>query len=135
MAVTGTLPVVPSLRARHAVSTHPVSLNTIFGQRIADRVIGYSVDDVFHNGGETDMTATIHEGRPTTQEPGVIKKELATIEEAATVLTISPRTVRDHIKRGLIRSVRLGTAVRIPLTELTRLVGQGSIPLRAKSQM
>jgi excisionase family DNA binding protein len=41
-----------------------------------------------------------------------------TIAEAAQALTISPRTIRRVIRRGELRVLYIGRAVRIPLVEL-----------------
>jgi excisionase family DNA binding protein len=45
------------------------------------------------------------------------------VEQAAALLAISPRHLRDLCSRGQIRVVRLGKCVRIPRSEIARLCG------------
>ena len=53
---------------------------------------------------------------------------LRTVDEAARDLNVSTHTVRAWIARRRIGSVRLGRAVRIPASEIARLIEQGTIP-------
>jgi excisionase family DNA binding protein len=50
------------------------------------------------------------------------------VEQAAADLSVSVHTIRAWIARRKIGSVRLGRAVRIPTTEIARLVEQGTTP-------
>jgi excisionase family DNA binding protein len=47
---------------------------------------------------------------------------LLTVGEVASSLRISDATVHRRIADGSLRSVRLGTIVRIPVAEVTRLL-------------
>ena len=48
------------------------------------------------------------------------------IKEAGTLLSLAPQTVRNHIRRGDIRGVRIGTGRRaitlIPVEEIRRIL-------------
>ena len=46
--------------------------------------------------------------------------------EAARLSGLSERTIRRWVKRGKLRAVRDGHAVRVPLSEVMNLCGQGS---------
>ena len=63
------------------------------------------------------LTAEQQDGRPAPLAVG--------IEEAARLLGLSPHTVRSYEYRGLIKSVRIGTRVLIPVEELKRLIREG----------
>ena len=52
---------------------------------------------------------------------------LRTVEQAAADLSVSIHTIRAWIARRKIGSVRLGRAVRIPSSEITRLIEVGTI--------
>jgi excisionase family DNA binding protein len=54
--------------------------------------------------------------------------QLRTVEQAAADLGLSVHTIRAWIARRKIGHVRLGRAVRIPATEIARLIEQGTIP-------
>jgi excisionase family DNA binding protein len=45
------------------------------------------------------------------------------VREAARLISLSRFTVRRYIKRGLLRAVRVGRRVLVPIGELERLVG------------
>lgn len=53
---------------------------------------------------------------------------LRTVEQAAVDLCVSVHTIRAWIARRKIGCVRLGRAVRIPESEITRLIEQGTVP-------
>jgi excisionase family DNA binding protein len=59
-------------------------------------------------------------------------KKLLTVPQAAEALTLKPKTVRAWIAARRIACVRLGSAVRIPTSEITRLIGDGTIPARLR---
>jgi excisionase family DNA binding protein len=55
-------------------------------------------------------------------------KRLLTVLEAAEVLALKPKTVRAWIAARRIASVRLGSAVRVPVSEVERLIEDGTTP-------
>jgi excisionase family DNA binding protein len=59
--------------------------------------------------------------------------ELLRVDDFAARLNIKPSTVRAWILRRRITKVRLGSrAVRIPASEVSRLISEGLIPARAQ---
>lgn len=60
------------------------------------------------------------------REGADVKAALAhTVSEAAELLRVSPGLLYRMIRRGGLKAVRLGRAVRIPRPELERLCGIG----------
>ena len=57
-----------------------------------------------------------------------IPRVVYTIEEAAQVLTVSPRTIRRVIGRGELRPLYIGRAVRIPVIVLEEYVRVRAFP-------
>lgn len=58
-----------------------------------------------------------------------MKNEQArTVREAAEELGLSPATIRLWIRQRRIGYVRLGRAVRIPASEIHRIVERGTVP-------
>jgi excisionase family DNA binding protein len=57
--------------------------------------------------------------------------ELLTVNETAAELNLSTGTIRAWLLSRKLTAVRLGRAVRIPRTELERLIGEGTTPARA----
>jgi len=55
-------------------------------------------------------------------------RDLRTVKEAALDLAVSEHTVRAWVATRKIGSVRLGRAVRIPATEIERLIELGTVP-------
>ena len=56
-------------------------------------------------------------------------RELLTVDEAAAALTLKPKTIRAWIASRRISYVRLGgRAIRIPITEINRLIEEGMVP-------
>ena len=51
-----------------------------------------------------------------------------TVNDAAEELGLSPATIRAWIRQRRIGYVRLGRAVRIPSSEIHRLVERGTVP-------
>ena len=51
-----------------------------------------------------------------------MEKVLFTISEAAAMLSIGRTTLRALIRAGEIEAVQIGTAVRIPATEIQRWI-------------
>lgn len=54
-----------------------------------------------------------------------IEPDLLTINDVATHLSISPKAIREWEYAGKIAAVRLGRLVRIPRTELNRIMTEG----------
>jgi excisionase family DNA binding protein len=53
-----------------------------------------------------------------------------TVRQAADVLNLSQATIRAWLARRKLGHVRLGRAIRIPQTEIQRILSQGMIPAR-----
>ena len=53
---------------------------------------------------------------------------LRTVDQAARDLNVSAHTIRAWIARRKLGSVRLGRAVRVPASEIARLIEKGTIP-------
>jgi excisionase family DNA binding protein len=51
-----------------------------------------------------------------------------TIQQSAQELGLSPATLRAWIRQRRIGYIRLGRAVRIPASEIRRLIEQGTVP-------
>jgi excisionase family DNA binding protein len=58
--------------------------------------------------------------------------ELLTVFEVAEELNLSVGTVRAWVLSRKLASVRLGRAVRIPQSELARLISAGTSPAKAR---
>jgi excisionase family DNA binding protein len=56
-----------------------------------------------------------------------------TVREAAAALNISMHTVRSWIAMRRIGYVRLGRAIRIPVTECERIIDEGTVPAAEKT--
>ena len=56
--------------------------------------------------------------------------KLLKVPEAASMLSLSQKTVWQWIGERRIGVVRLGRAVRVPITEIDRLMEEGSTPAR-----
>lgn len=54
------------------------------------------------------------------------------IKEAATRLNVSPWTIRNWITARKLACVHLGRLIRVPESELRRLVEDGTIPAQEK---
>ncbi len=52
------------------------------------------------------------------------EKLLFSIPDAAEALSMSPATVRRRISDGTLKSMRIGSLVRIPRDELTALISR-----------
>lgn len=53
---------------------------------------------------------------------------LRTVEQAASELCVSVHTVRAWIARRRLGHVRLGRAIRVPGSEIQRLIDRGTVP-------
>ena len=53
-----------------------------------------------------------------------------TVKQAASELNVSVHTIRAWIAQRRLGCVRLGRAVRIPASEIERLVERGTVPAR-----
>jgi excisionase family DNA binding protein len=58
------------------------------------------------------------------------ERRLLTVTEAADLLALKVKTLRAWIAARRIGCVRLGGAVRIPATEVQRLIEEGTIAAR-----
>jgi excisionase family DNA binding protein len=56
------------------------------------------------------------------------RTRLVSISDAAKELGLAPVTLRSWIAKRRIASVKLGRSIRIPSSELDRLVERGAIP-------
>jgi excisionase family DNA binding protein len=55
--------------------------------------------------------------------------ELLTVDQAAIALTLKPKTIRAWIAARRIGYIRIGErAIRIPLSEINRMIEEGTIP-------
>lgn len=54
--------------------------------------------------------------------------QLRTVEQTALDLNVSVHTIRAWIARRKIAHVRLGRAVRVPASEIARLIERGTVP-------
>lgn len=54
-----------------------------------------------------------------------VSKRLFTIEQAASLLSLSPWTLRKHQAVGNLKVVNIGRAVRIPISEIDRISTSG----------
>jgi len=57
-------------------------------------------------------------------------QKLTTVRQASEILGISSHTLRAWIAARKVEAVRLGRAVRVPMTEIERLIADGRIPRR-----
>ena len=55
-----------------------------------------------------------------------------TVKRAAEELGVSPHTVRAWIAARRIAHLRLGRAIRIPVSELSRLLEENTVPAKKK---
>lgn len=53
---------------------------------------------------------------------------LRTVEEAAEEMRLSPHTIRAWIASRRLGHVRLGRAIRVPSSEIQRLLERGTVP-------
>jgi excisionase family DNA binding protein len=68
-----------------------------------------------------------------TRQPGSPRIELLRVEEAAELLAVKPSTVRAWLLRRKLKKVRVGSrAIRVPATEITRIIQEGEIPARER---
>jgi excisionase family DNA binding protein len=58
------------------------------------------------------------------------QSELLTVNETAVEMNLSVGTIRAWLLSRKLGCVRLGKAVRIPRSEIQRLIDQGSTPAR-----
>lgn len=58
--------------------------------------------------------------------------KLLKVPEAAEALALSPKTIWQWIGERRILVIRLGRAVRVPQSEIDRLVEEGTTPARRR---
>jgi excisionase family DNA binding protein len=61
----------------------------------------------------------------------MIDSKLLTVEETAALLRVRPSCIRRWIMERRIGIVRVGRLVRIPRSEVARIIEQGTQPARA----
>lgn len=54
--------------------------------------------------------------------------EVYTVREVANILKVSTKTVRDWIRKGRLKAVRIGRILRVPEDELRRLLFESEQP-------
>ncbi len=60
----------------------------------------------------------------TNQRDGIaVSARLTTLSGAAAALHLGLTTIREMVDRGDLRTIRIGRAVRIPVSELDRIAG------------
>ena len=69
-----------------------------------------------------------------TMVTGWENKRLATVNETAHCLGLSPYTIRSWIQKGRIETNKQGRRRLIPTAEIDRLIEEGRIPARADAQ-
>ena len=67
------------------------------------------------------------------RQPGTIGTSPLTVEETATALGLSRHTVRAWITQRRLGHVRLGRSIRVPVSEVSRLLDDNFRP--AKSEL
>lgn len=63
-----------------------------------------------------------------------MQNELLRINEVAELLTLRPVTVRAWLARRKLSFVRIGRSIRIPRTEVDRVLTEGAVPRRERKQ-
>ena len=61
-----------------------------------------------------------------------INDRLYTVPEAALRLTVKPKTMRDWVLKQRVGVIHIGTAVRIPESEIQRILTTGWVPAAQK---
>lgn len=64
--------------------------------------------------------------------PTKTPEEYLTIPETAAIYKVKDKTIRAWIAQERLGCVRFGRAVRIPMSEVCRLIEEGSSPARQK---
>jgi excisionase family DNA binding protein len=75
------------------------------------------------------FTQLMAEDRPSMAEP----EKLLTPEEAATRLNVSPRAVREWLRQGKLRGVKVGRLLRVPesaIAEFLKPTGPQAPPVK-----
>ena len=67
-------------------------------------------------------------------EKATSNRQAVTVREAGEMLAMSPHTMRAWIADRRIGIVRLGRTVRVPISEVERLLETGSVPARRDRQ-
>ena len=62
----------------------------------------------------------------------MVRRIVLTTKEFAKAVGWAPVTVRSWIAQGRIEYVKLGRSVRIPVSELNRLIVAGTVPARGQ---
>ena len=60
-------------------------------------------------------------------------KQPRTVSQAAVEFNVKPPTVRVMIRQGRLGHIRLGRSIRIPESEIRRVLAQGYVPPKPDS--
>lgn len=61
-----------------------------------------------------------------------VGERLYSVRKFAEVLTLKESTVRAHILRRKVAFIKIGRSVRIPESELERILDEGYVPARGR---
>jgi excisionase family DNA binding protein len=59
-----------------------------------------------------------------------MQKALKTVQQAADELALAPVTIRTWLAQRKLKYVKLGRSVRIPASEIERLINENTVPSR-----
>jgi excisionase family DNA binding protein len=74
---------------------------------------------------QSDSDTERHSQRRTSQQSA---ERLRTIAEAATELGLSMHTIRSWVTARRLAHIRLGRAIRIPASEIRRVINENTVP-------
>ena len=74
---------------------------------------------------QSDSNTERHSQRRTSHESA---ERLRTIAEAATELGLSMHTIRSWVTARRLAHIRLGRAIRIPASEIRRVIDENTVP-------
>lgn len=55
---------------------------------------------------------------------------LLTVEEFALALRLKPSAIRRWLREGKVTAIKIGRLIRIPATEIDRIIAKGTRPAR-----
>lgn len=62
----------------------------------------------------------------------VVRDSLLTVTEVSERLNLRPSTIRMWISKSKLAHLKLGRSVRVPESEVTRVIEESTIPARAE---